>query len=397
MFWRCRWNAIRLAIALFLLWAVVADTGARLARRQLALLPDFDFAGEVRYLQAAGRYGEALSVADAGIESLSDDSATVGDASRTVDADVAGREELIALRAGVERERASWMRRVRDAGVGAMTGSVGASGDASLERLSGAVAADLFVVGDVRDLLIQGGRYAVDGESDEVIVALSALGLATTLAPQVDWVPALLKVARKAGSMSRGLQEFLVGAVKSRKAGAVESLAGDVGAMARHSSPAAAVRLLRYVDDPTDAARLARFLERHSKGSRGTFALHVAGDEGAALLKAAEGAGAGGRGVLTTGDALVKAATKGRSGVRWLSTPGARAFLRPHPLIGLTKGVWKGNVQMLVQRGLDAAGPRAWWLVPLLAAWVVVEVALLIGTLSGVHERRRRHSASTGA
>ena len=37
-----------------------------------------------------------------------------------------------------------------------------------------------------------------------VIVALSAVGLATTLAPEVDWAPSLLKAARRAGSMTEG-------------------------------------------------------------------------------------------------------------------------------------------------------------------------------------------------
>lgn len=49
----------------------------------------------------------------------------------------------------------------------------------SLEGWIGAVAADFFIVGDVRDLVIEGGELALDGESDEVILALSGIGLAT--------------------------------------------------------------------------------------------------------------------------------------------------------------------------------------------------------------------------
>lgn len=341
---------------------------------QLAALPDFDYLGEVRYLQAAGRYGEALMVADAGMDALKEEAGGAG-------AEAGARDALAAARADVERARSSWLRRVKDVGIGAVTGSAGASGEASLERLGGAVAADLFVVGDVRDLLIQGSRFMIDGEADEVIVALSTVGLVTTLAPEVDWVPALLKVARKAGTMRRGIQEFVVSAVKARQGKAVEAFAADVGRMARHGTPTGTIRLLRYVDEPADAARLARFMERHAAGSRGAFAMHVAGDEGAALLKGAEKAGV--KEAEVAGDALVAVATKGRPGVRWLGTPASRALLRPHPLIGLTKGLWKGNVQKLVQRGLDAAGPNAWWLLPLAAAWVVVELGLLAGKWSG--------------
>lgn len=369
--WRCRWNVVRLLIASFLLWTLAADTGGRLARRQLAALPDFDYLAEIRFLKAAGRYGEALSIADAGIDATKDepDSSSIHLA-------------LLSAKDSVERERSSWLRRAKDAGMGALTGSAGTSGDASLERLAGAVAADLFVVGDVRDLVIQGGRFAIDGETDEVIVALSTLGLFTTLAPEIDWVPALLKIARKAGSMSRGLQEFIVTAVKSRRAKEVQTLASDVGSIARHSSPASAVRLLRTVDDPADAARLARFLERHAEHSRGAFALHVGGDEAAALLKSAEKTSI--KEAAAMGEALVKVSKKGRPGIRWLSTPAARAILRPHPLIGLAKGLWKENVSELIRRGLDAAGPHAWWILPLVAAWVVAELGLLMGRFNGL-------------
>ena len=66
--WRSKWGVLRLIVAVFLLYAVASDTGARLARQQLASLPEFDYAGEVAFLRAAGRYGEAVMVADAGLE-----------------------------------------------------------------------------------------------------------------------------------------------------------------------------------------------------------------------------------------------------------------------------------------------------------------------------------------
>ena len=39
---------------------------------------------------------------------------------------------------------------------------------------------DLFVIGDIRDLVVQGGRELNDGSGDDLILALSAVGLATT-------------------------------------------------------------------------------------------------------------------------------------------------------------------------------------------------------------------------
>lgn len=358
--WRSRWNLARLLVAGFLLWVLAADTGGRLARAQLAALPDFDYVSEIRHLRQAGRFGEAMMVADAGLD------ATRGQIQHVV----------LDERQAVENERASAMRRLKDVGLGALTGTAGQSGDASLERLGGAVAADLFVVGDIRDLVIQSGRYLVDGEADEVIVALSALGLATTLAPQVDWAPALLKIARKTGSLSKKMQEFIVGAVRSKRTKELDSFTGDMKVLVDQASPAGAIRLLKYADEPADAARLARFLERNSKGSRGAFALHVAGKNGADFLKTAERAGP--TSAKMAEETLVAASRKGRAGVRWLETPAARTLMKAHPLIGVGKAFWKGNAEGLVRAALDRAGPSAWWLLPLAAAWVFVECVLLL-------------------
>jgi hypothetical protein len=168
LLWRARWNLLRLAVAAFLLFTIASDTEARLARLQYAALPEFDYATEVGYLRGSGRYGEALVVAEAGLDAAS------GPAREAIQ-----REKDLTL-----KEQSSYLRRAKDLGLGALSGR----GD-SIEGLIGAVAADFFVVGDVRDLVIQGGRYVLDGETDELILILSGVGLATTLAPEVDWVP----------------------------------------------------------------------------------------------------------------------------------------------------------------------------------------------------------------
>lgn len=363
--WRAKWNLLRLAVAVFLVWVLAADTGGRLARLQLAALPDFDYAAEVASLRAIGRYGEAGIVAKAGIEAL-------GDRVVAGDTDAAAERERIETElAAVERERASVLRRVKAAGVGALTGR----GD-SLEGLLGAIATDFFIVGDVRDIVIEGGRLALDGETDEVILALSTVGIVTTLTPQFDVAAAVLKAARRMGVMGDGLARSVVRMVKAKEARAVESLLGDTAKLADAVSPAGAVRMLRFADEPADVARMARFAER----PRGGFALLVAGDESAALLK---------RGV--EGEvALLKVAGKGKPGVRLLSMPAGRRLLRPHPLVGVAKSVWKGNAAALVERIVDRMGAGAWWMLPLAAAWVVVEVGLLL-------MRRVRGRAAAGS
>jgi hypothetical protein len=130
--------------------------------------------------------------------------------------------------------------------------------------------------------------------------------------------------------------------------------------------------MLRFADKPEDVAKLARFVEAEKAGA---FALHVTGKEGAELVKAA---GAGERAAAGADKALVVAARKGPAGVAWLRTGAYRALARPHWLSGIGKALWKGNASALAARIAETLDPRAWWIVPMLAAWVVVELGLLM-------------------
>src|SRR4029077_8893222 len=98
----------------------------------------------------------AIMVADAGLDS----------------ADPATKPKIQHERDATVKEQGSYLRKVKDVGLGALSGR-----GTSIESLVGAVAADFFVVGDVRDLLIQGGRYVLDGETDEVVLILSGVGI----------------------------------------------------------------------------------------------------------------------------------------------------------------------------------------------------------------------------
>jgi hypothetical protein len=350
---------------------VASDTESRLARLQYASLPDFDYATEVLYLRGSGRYGEALMVADAGLD------ATSGPAH-----DAVQREKDLTL-----KEQSSYLRRAKDLGMGALSGR----GD-SIEGLIGAVAADFFIVGDVRDLVIQSGRYVLDGETDELILILSGVGLATTLAPEIDWVPAVLKVARRTGALTKGLAEYIVSAARAGKTEALAGLMRDVRRLAERASPGGAARLLRHADAPEDVARLARFVEAEKSGA---FALYVTGKEGADLLKADRAAIAAERSARAaeeTSKALTAAARKGPVGVGWLRAGAYRAMFRPHWLVGIAKGLYKGNAEHLAQRIAAALDPRAWWLVPLLASWFFVELGLLLRRLWPVIRPARRLS-----
>ncbi len=147
----------------------------------------------------------------------------------------------------------------------------------------------------------------------------------------------------------------------------------DVASISKRASPAGALRLLRVIDSPADLRAAARFAER---SPHAPFALSVTGRAG---LDTIRGAGeVGGAAAIRSADALVlKAAHRGAHGSAFLRTPAARALLKPHPLIGVAKGLTKGTLPDLALRGVEAMDARAWWFVPLLASWVFVEAGLL--------------------
>ncbi|MGH7242174.1 MAG: hypothetical protein ACREJD_02015 [Phycisphaerales bacterium] len=348
----------RLVIAASLLVILAVDTPARLARLTLAALPDMDYASEVATLREQGRFAEAIVIADAGL------GWTDGPGNGPKRAEIERQRQLTV------DEQASWVRRAKDVGWGALSGR-----GESLEQLVGAIAADMFVVGDIRDLVIQGGTWASGGEPDALIVALSAVGIVLTVAPEIDWAPALLKVARKAGAVTEGLKDFFVRGVKLRRTEALAGAFGDVTKLATKASPAGAIRILRLAENEADLAKLAAFTERN--GARGGAALLITGREGAAIVRG-ETAIAGGA-LRAADDVVLAAARKGPAGARFLASPAARVLTRPHWILGFSKGVWKGNVPEAVKQIARAMDPYGWWLLPLAGVWTLCECGFFVG------------------
>lgn len=92
------------------------------------------------------------------------------------------------------------------------TGLVTGSAD-DVASLSGTVAGDLFVIGDIRDVVREGKHLAMGEDTDRLVLGLAAVGLAVTAATYVSVGGAapvragltLVKDARKVGRLSEGL------------------------------------------------------------------------------------------------------------------------------------------------------------------------------------------------
>jgi hypothetical protein len=202
------------------------------------------------------------------------------------------------------------------------TGLVTGNAD-DIASMSGTFAGDLFVFGDVRDVVREGKHLAMGEDTDRLVLGLATAGLAVTAATYISVggvAPVragltLVKDARKVGRLGEGLTEWagrsvrdvvdapvLENAVASgsvmqpgqtisairaafhaEKAGALVRLAKDVGRVSEKAGMRGALDTLKVAEGPEDVARAARLAE--SKGSQTRAILKMLG-RGALLLAA---------------------------------------------------------------------------------------------------------------
>jgi hypothetical protein len=125
-----------------------------------------------------------------------------------------------------------------------------------------AVASDLVIFGDVRDLTRQALAWGQGEATDPVLIGLSTAGMVLTFAPHVGAGNAVLKVARRAGALSGGLARSVTGLVRQRAWRPLAALFTDAGRVGASLGTARATRALAYADTPAELAALARFVER---------------------------------------------------------------------------------------------------------------------------------------
>ncbi|WP_375789241.1 hypothetical protein ACE10Z_18815 [Bradyrhizobium sp. Pha-3] len=183
---------------------------------------------------------------------------------------------------------------------GFATGLVTGNAD-DVATLSGTVAGDLFVFGDVRDVVREGKHLVMGEDTDHLVLGLAAAGLAVTAATYVSVGGAaplragltLVKDTRKAGRLSEGMIEWagrstrevvdqpalreavasgsvlrpaetataIRAAFRAEKAGALVRVAKDVGRIGEAAGVRAARDTLKVAENPQEIARAARIAE----------------------------------------------------------------------------------------------------------------------------------------
>lgn len=200
------------------------------------------------------------------------------------------------------------------------TGLVTGNAD-DVASLSGTVAGDLFVIGDIRDVVRESKHLAMGENTDRLVLGLATAGLAVTAVTYLSAGGAapvragltLVKDARKVGRLGEGLAAWAgrsarevvdtpmlqnavskgsvfhpgetVSAIKAafrvEKAGALVRLGKDVTRVAEKTGTRGAMDTLRIAEGPKDVARAARLAE--AQGSKTRAIMKVLG-RGALLL-----------------------------------------------------------------------------------------------------------------
>jgi len=346
-------SLVRAGAAVALVWICWQDRPAMQARDDFDALPPFDYAYEAGELFKKNRFTEALLLVD---EGLARDPAN---------------NRLLVMKQGLELERKDWMRQIALGGRGAVTGR-----GTQTAELTGAIVADLFVFGDIRDLVIETGTWLKGGDADEMIVALSAGGVILTLAPEVDLGAAVLKTGRKMGalsdSMARAVAQAARKAYRTRNTAPLKEITDDVTTLANRARPAGAVSILKHVDDPALLRRVAKF----SESPDGLHALLI--DPKTTLRWLSSG--------WTHAEFwLLKAASKGKPGLEYLARNSSVMF-RAHPLVGLLKGLYKGNLPALL---LDLGHRFSLPLLGFAWGWLLYELMLLGARVLGLGQKKK--------
>ncbi len=232
-------------------------------------------AGELRDRHASGRLEldiEPLAAARDSLErGLAEEAALLARFARdtTTDPGAIRAADRILEQASTPRP---WSERLRRFAHGAATGE-----PRDLDGFLGSLSLDLFVVGDIRDIVVQGYREATGGDGDLVILGLSAAGLATTLSPQFHLAPAMLKTFRRAGALSerfvKSLRRLSRSALRSGDFKALDRVTRDFAVAGRRLGPAPFARIARHIDDPADLARVARAAEVDAAATYGLVRL----------------------------------------------------------------------------------------------------------------------------
>lgn len=242
-FWCFFVGFLLLLTAGWLLWGGWSDG---LETAPLDRLPDYDYVAEINKLMQQKRWGEAQILCEDVI---------------ALELPQAEQAQELSLICQAESKKIG--NRLYKAGKGFITGSP----DGSIEELGGSVVSDMFMYGDVRDLVKQGYFKLTGKETDPVIAGLAAVGLATEFVDWFDWVPAGLKAMRKVGAVTDALGKHITQMTKkifsTKKIDQSSKVFfGNLKTMFDQAGFIRSTHMIKHAETPADIAVLAKSAEK---------------------------------------------------------------------------------------------------------------------------------------
>lgn len=283
--------------------------------------------------------------------------------------------QAVELYAQIESTRSSWSYNLKKIGEGLIKGK----SDETIGNVTGAVS-DFLVIGDIRDLSIEGVKYVKGEEVDEVLVALSTIGVVATgtqvasaagtavtggaAAPTVSASTTaktsivMLKTARKLGKLPKwllkGIKEAAVAVKESKSIAKLTDLFDDVYKLAKTKG---GLEILSKTTDAASLKRMANFADRFK--DRSLMMIKLGGEK---VFQA---------GKITQNDYAIKVATTyGEKGIALLNKVGASKFMQSLPKYkGLAKVGWKHRASLALPNLFSKLFPT--WVLYVLAIFGV--------------------------
>jgi len=235
---------------------------------------------------------------------------------------VASNPKAVAIYNEIKEKRDSYLYTLGKIAEGTMYGqSDEFSGQAS------AVVTDFLIIGDVRDLVIEGANWWQDEEVDEFTVALSTIGVAATAGALVTAgstavakpVLSFFKMANKLGQIPKWLRKYLIESAKvvkeTKKLDHVTDLFDAVHASYKAGGTRSTLTLLNKADDIKSFKKFAQLNAKF--GDKTAVLLDIAGDTGFKTINKLDN---------VPKQVVLEASTFGKKGIEKLDEVGTQRF-----------------------------------------------------------------------
>jgi len=229
-----------------------------------------------------------------------------------------------------------------------LEGIVKGGSDEEIGRAS-AIASDFLVIGDIRDLSIQGSHYAKDEEVDNLVVALSSLGLLATASTvytlgataPVKTSISLLKYGKRVNKIPSWFQSELIKYTKiakeTKSLEQINTLLKPVHNLYNKVGLNQTLNMLKMSKNANELKALANFGSRFGKQSQ--VLLQTTNNKAFAYARSMP---------KVSNKSFIHASTYGENGLKGLKKLGENKFLKRVGFTShLAKTTYKGNLNSL--------------------------------------------------